>query len=413
MIDIERDNAGTVRPLIYGFLLGVLCMILVAAGLWYYFKPVILPTSVFGERGLTQEEAAAVIRKSGEMIGKIQDEYILEDIPHEKLIEGIYQGIMGTLSDRYAAYYTAEEYEEIKRSSRGSFGGIGISVTTDREIVKVYENSPAAAAGIKSGDIIIGAEGRDITGMKQEEYILLLRGKIGDVKTIKLLRPSTGETYEVTVTLAEVVTQTVYFHMMKDGVAYLKLTAFDDVTKQQFDDAMEEIMKEENLQGLVIDLRDNPGGGLGTVLHVAERLLPSGLITYLEDKNGQVENYYADGDGFPHPIAVVVNGQSASASELLSGALKDRGAATIVGTTTYGKGIVQTTWSNTDGSAFKMTTAKYYTPSGNEIHGIGIEPHIVVEMPEELINQELADEDDPQLMAAWQAVLDPSAAGKE
>lgn len=397
----ERGGRQSMPGFWAGFITAFL-LIAVAGGIfWYVNKPILVP-GAYVDGGLDQDEAEAILTKENQLISYIDKYYILEDIPKEKLIEGIYRGIMGTLSDKYAAYYTAEEFEEIKKTSKGSFGGMGISVTPEREIVSVYEDSPASEAGILPGDIIIASDGTDITGMKQDEYMSLLRGEVGDVRTLTLLRPSTGETYEATMTLRIVNQKTIVWKWLDNGIAYLQITNFHVITIEQFDAALEEIQASEDFAGLIIDLRNNPGGELDTVVHIADKLMPAGLIAYTLEKTGEREDFTSKGEGLPGiPMAVLINGDSASASELLAGALKDRGIATIVGTQSFGKGIVQTTWWLGDGSAFKMTTAKYFTPGGEEIQGVGITPDIVVEAPEDP-----ADGVDPQLDAAYGAVLD-------
>ncbi len=385
-----------------GFFTAILMIGIAVGAFWYFNRPIVIPGRSTSGEGLDTEEAEAILTKADQFIRYIDEYYILEDIPKESLIEGIYRGIMGTLSDRYAAYYTAEEFEEIKKNSQGSFGGMGISVTPDREIVSVYEDSPASEAGIQPGDIIIAADGTDITGMAQDEYMTLLRGEVGDVRNLTLLRPSTGETYEVTMTLRIVNQKTIVWKWLDNGIAYLQITNFHVITIEQFDAALEEIQSAEDFAGLILDLRNNPGGELDTVVHIADKLMPSGLIAYTLEKTGEREDFTSKGEGLPGiPMAVLINGDSASASELLAGALKDRGIATVVGTQSFGKGIVQTTWWLGDGSAFKMTTAKYYTPSGEEIQGVGITPDVVVEMPEDV-----EEGTDPQLDAAYDVILD-------
>ena len=365
-----------------GFAAGLVAVIvgLLVAG--YYLKPVILPASVRSEKGLDTREMADMMEKTNFILNTVQNEYVLEDLPKDVLVEGIYRGIMGTLEDRYAAYYTAEEYENIRRNAQGSYGGMGFTLTSERVIVEVKPKSPAEAAGLAAEDVIVAVNGTDITGMTQSEYMPLLRGSVGDVRNLTIKRPSTGETLEISVTLAIIENETVTWKWLPGGIAYLKLTAFENVSEHQFDDAWAEITQNPDFKGFILDLRNNPGGGLGNVTHIAGSLVPEGLIAYTEDKRGNVEEFNSTGSGCPVPMAVLVNGSSASASELLTGALKDRGVALVVGETTYGKGIVQTTWSWGDGSAFKMTTAKYYTPSGNEIQGSGITPDIEVKPSE-------------------------------
>ena len=397
----ERDKIHFLRGIITG--IGMVAVVILY---WILIlKPTIFPADLSQDDGMSYEQMMSMLQKTNSIMNHIQDEYILEDLENEALIEGMYEGLMAMLDDKYAEYYTVEEYEELKKQTEGSWGGIGISVTQDKEIVSVFENSPAQQAGVEIGDIIQMVNDQDVTAMTLDEMKGLLKGKIGDVKKVKFYRPSTEESYEVELTLAEIITQTIFWHMLEDGIVYLQITSFDTVTMEQFDEAWQEIAESGEMKGLVLDLRDNLGGNLTTVVHIANELLPEGLITYIEDKAGNRTEYSSEGDGCDVPMAVLVNGSSASASELLCGALKDRGMATVVGTTTYGKGIVQTTWSMGDGTAFKMTTGKYYTPNGNNIQGTGIEPDIYIELgAEEQEMESVPQERDVQLQTAIEAV---------
>ena len=295
----------------------------------------------------------------------------------------MYGGIMDVLNDKYAAYYTKEEYAQVKKHTDGVYGGIGVSVNDELEIVRVYQNSPAEKAHIEAGDRLVRINGVLTETMTKQERESAMAGELGDVKKLELYRPSAGTTYEVEVTLAEVETPTVFWRMMEDGVVYLQITAFENVTQEQFEAAWTEITSSGEMKGLILDLRNNLGGGLNPVMKVANALVPEGLVSYTEDKQGNRQEFRSEGTGAGVPMAVLVNEKSASASELLAGALKERGVAQLVGTTTYGKGIVQTTWSLSDGTAFKMTTAKYFTPDGNNIQGTGIEPDIFIDLTAE------------------------------
>ena len=388
-----------------GYLVAVVTLLAVGVAWWLIFRPVIILNE--DASGLTSSQMRTLLEKENGMIRRIQNEYILEDLTNEELMDGAYQGIMDVLDDKYADYYDKEEFEKIRRHTDGSYGGIGITLTNDWEIVGVAENGPAQEAGIRTGDIIRKVQGIVIadSDLSLEELQAQLKGNIGDVKTMTLYRPSTDTEYDVELTLQESVTQTVFWHMLDQEIAYLQITAFDKVTQEQFETAWQEIQESGAMKGLVLDLRGNLGGNLDTVISIANTLVPKGLIAYTEDKAGNREEYYSEGDGCGVPMAVLVNEYSASASELLCGALKDRGVAKVVGVTTYGKGIVQTTWSLSDGTAYKMTTGKYYTPNGVNIQGTGIEPDIYIDLTEEQRQMENVPEDeDMQLQTAIEAV---------
>ena len=369
-----------------GYLMALATLLAVGVVWWLIFRPVIILNE--DASGLTSSQMRTLLEKENGMIRRIQNEYILEDLTNEELMDGAYQGIMDVLDDKYADYYDKEEFEKIRRHTDGSYGGIGITITNDWEIVGVAENGPAQEAGIRTGDIIRKVQGIVIadSDLSLEELQAQLKGNIGDVKTMTLYRPSTDTEYDVELTLQEIVTQTVFWHMLDQEIAYLQITAFA-------------------MKGLVLDLRGNLGGNLDTVISIANTLVPKGLIAYTEDKAGNREEYYSEGEGCGVPMAVLVNEYSASASELLCGALKDRGVAKVVGVTTYGKGIVQTTWSLSDGTAYKMTTGKYYTPNGVNIQGTGIEPDIYIDLTEEQHQmEEVPEDEDMQLQTAIEAV---------
>ncbi len=402
---MEHGSRETRRISPYWWGLGTaIALVLVVIGLgMLIFRPTIILGNTQYENGMSSQQMTGLLNKANRIINTIEEQYILEDLSVDDLIEGMYEGLMDVLDDQYAEYYTAEEYAEIKINTEGSYGGVGISVA-GQDIVAVYEGSPAAAAGIQPGDRLVAVEGESISGMSTEELRERISGQIGEVRNLTLYRPSDDSTYDVAVTLAEVEIPTVFWHEIEDGIMYLQITSFDTVTEEQFDEAWEQMMA-SGMKGLILDLRNNLGGSLNAVLAVAEHLVPEGLIAYTENKQGERQEFYAEGEGIQVPMTVLVNEYSASASELLCGALKERDVATVVGTTTFGKGIVQTTWSMSDGTAYKMTTAKYYTPNGNNIHGTGIEPDIQIDLTEEQKQMsEIPEEEDMQLQTALEVI---------
>lgn len=309
-----------------------------------------------------------------------------EDIDADKIADGMYQGIIDSLGDKYADYYTAEEYSAYVEQYQGQYGGIGAYVAKNSEtgdivIVNPFKDAPAQRAGIKAGDILIEIDGESVVGKSLDEAVTLMKGQPGTSVHVKLLREK--EEIEVDVDREIVDVPTVSHTMLEnEEIGYIYVSAFDDITIKQFDDAINDLEK-KNAKGLIIDVRDNGGGRLDTVVAMLNRILSEGLIMYTETKYGMDEKFEADNkESYDKPIVVLINGYSASASEVFSGALKDHKRATIVGTKSYGKGVVQTLFplrTIGDGSAIKLTTARYFTPSGNNIDGIGITPDIEVE----------------------------------
>ena len=264
----------------------------------------------------------------------------------------------------------------------------------------VIKNSPAEEAGLMEGDIIYKVNGEDMTGLELDEVVSNIRGEEGSEVTLTLVRD--GKNMEVTLTRARVNTPTVDSEMLQDGIGYLQITEFDDVTTEQFNENMAQL-KADGMKGLIIDLRGNPGGNVTTVCAIAEQLLPEGLIFYMEDKDGNKTEYKCDGADFDLPLVVLVNEYSASAAEILSGAVKDAGIGKLVGKKTFGKGIVQNVIPLEDGSAIKLTIANYYTRGGNDIHLKGVEPDVEVDLDTDAY---LDDGTDTQLDKALEVLME-------
>lgn len=339
-----------------------------------------------------------------ESIGKLSvlEQYIdyyyykSSEVSKEDRENGMYKGLFESLGDVYSCYYTPEEYQQLVEQTQGVYYGIGAYVSKDVEtgastISGVIRNSPAEASGLMEGDIIYKVDGEDMTGLELDEVVSHIRGPEGTKVTLTVIR--SGETMDFELTRAQVNTPTVESEMKDDGIGYLQITEFDDVTIEQFTENFNSL-KEQGMKGLIIDLRGNPGGSVTTVCAVAEQLLPEGLIFYMEDKNGERTEYTCKGADFDLPLVVLVNEYSASASEILSGAIKDAGIGKLVGKKTYGKGIVQNVIGLDDGSAIKITIANYYTRNGNDIHLKGIEPDVEVELDSDAY---LEDKTDTQL----------------
>ena len=312
----------------------------------------------------------------------IEDAYYLGEVNIDELREGAYNGIVEALGDPYSVYYTSEETEEVFEQTEGIFYGIGAYVQLDTVsgyamVSGTIKGTPAEEAGLKSGDIFYKVDGEDMAGLDLTQVVLRIKGEEGTVVHLTMIRD--GQELELDVVRRKIEYQTVEYQMLEDRIGYIQLMEFDDITVSQFKEALDGI-KAENAQGMIIDLRANPGGSLYAVVDIADMLLGKGLVTYIQDKQGHRQEYTSDSSvEIEIPMVVLVDGNSASASELLSGALKDHGVATLVGTTTFGKGIVQNIRVLKDGSSVKLTTSAYYTPNGTNIHGTGIEPDVVVE----------------------------------
>lgn len=325
-----------------------------------------------------------ILEKISEL-DSVLDTYYLEadNIDPDEMMDTLYKGYISGLDERYTAYYTPEEYEQLMNDSQGVYVGIGVTVTTDQEtgnmvIVTVTEDGPGEAAGLLEGDTIISIEGESVQDMDLDTAVSKIQGEEGTEVTIGVYRESTGETLEKTMTRRKMDAQTVAYSMLKDNIGYIQITAFDEVTVEQFNNAVSDLQS-QNIRGLIVDVRGNPGGNVDSVCSILDRLLPEGLLVYTIDKNGSKEEEYADNEEvLDIPMAVLVNGDSASASEIFAAALQDYDWAEIVGEQTYGKGIVQYIIPLSDGSAVKLTSAKYYTPNGECIHGIGVTPDVKV-----------------------------------
>ena len=314
----------------------------------------------------------------------IHERFYLSEVTSEELEEGIYRGMLKSLDDPYSEYYTAEELEELMQHTEGIYYGIGAYVGLDEKtslpkISRVIAGTPAEDADLRPDDLIYQVDGEETYGLSLTEAVALIKGPEGTKVTLTIIRKGEADNLEMEIVRRKVESPTVEFEMLDEDVAYIQIVEFDDVTVDQFADALATV-KESNMKGLILDLRANPGGSLNAVVEIARMLLPEGLIVYTEDKEGRRSEYYSDGKReLQVPLVVLIDGNSASASEILSGAIQDHKLGTLVGTTTFGKGIVQQIISMDDGSAVKLTISSYFTPNGRNIHGIGIEPDVECE----------------------------------
>ncbi len=347
----------------------------------------IVTSSFLGGCTIGKQSKTDKIDKKAQSIKSIIDTYYLDEVDESKLEDGVYKGLVEGLEDPYSVYYTAEEYKKLQEDTEGSYVGIGVSVRQDKAtgyllVVKSFENGPAYKAGIKDGDYILEVESKTVKGRDPDLVVKEIRGEEGSKVNIKFRQTSTGKTLTEDIERHSVDVPTVECQILEDGIGYIRISQFDKVTPEQFEEAKKK-MDDQGANGVIIDLRGNPGGVLGSVVTMLENMLPAGTICYTEDKNGEGETYTSDGKhAYIKPMVVLCDGNSASAAEIFIGAVKDYKMATIVGTTTFGKGIVQQLFNLGDGSAVKITTSKYYTPNGVCIHGDGIKPDIELEYDE-------------------------------
>ena len=389
------------KQFIKGAVTGVLCASLVLGGGYVGLQKA-------GRAGSTVLSDVAVTNKIA-YLEKLIDQNYLDEVDEDSLKEGIYTGLLYGLGDPYSRYYTEEEYEEESRGTEGAYAGIGISITRNTEggilVVECYEGGPADLAGLQKNDVITAVNGTDVTDLTPADVSQMIREKEDGTSVLTVYHQEENEPEDISVTVSNVELPTVSYEMLEDSIGYLRITEFTMVTPQQFENAYKDL-QEKGMEKLIVDLRDNPGGVLSSVCDVLRQILPEGLIVYTEDKYGEKQEMKCDGDTpIDIPLAVLVNENSASASEIFAGAVKDYGIGTIVGTTTYGKGIVQSLQKLSDGSAVKLTTARYYTPKGNDIHKVGITPDVEEKLDVSLLNKtEISHEEDNQLQAAIEAV---------
>ena len=389
---------GLLGTLLLGILIGAAAMFLGLS---------LLLGSFLGESGLLSSE---VISKLETLLALIEEVYYeADELETEDLQEGLYRGLVDALDDPYSVYYDTEEIEELEESLSGSYSGIGCYVSLDEatgypKIAGVISGSPAEAAGLLADDIIMEADGESLAGLDLDVAVTRIRGEEGTTVHLTIYRSGEADYLEFDIVRAVVDSETAAGEMLdaENGIGYIEITEFDDVTCEQFVTILDELL-EQGMQGLIVDLRDNPGGTVDSVTSIAEYLIPEGLVFYMEYPDGTREEYSVDGASYIDlPIVVLINGNSASASEILSSAIQDSGAGTVVGTQSYGKGVVQTIYSLTDGTGVKLTIAEYFTRNGNSIHGIGVTPDVEAQLDTDAY---LEDGTDTQLQAAQEELL--------
>ena len=341
--------------------------------------------------GSSAETESVANEKTTEKLGVLENtikQYFWQDVDESTLEEGVYKGLLESLDDPYSVYYTHDELVQLQQQTEGIYYGIGAYISQDNEmgyvrVSKIIKNTPAEASGLQQDDYIYKVDGEDMQGKDSSYVVSKIKGEAGTKVTITVVREGATDPIDIEVERQKIESPTVEYQMLDNDMAYIQITEFDLVTTEQFEEAYKQAQA-DGMKGLILDLRSNPGGNLSTVCDIARMILPKGLIVYTEDKYGKREEYTCDGaNQIKVPLVVLTNGYSASASEILAGAVKDYGIGTLVGTTTYGKGIVQKVINLSDGSAVKLTVSNYFTPNGNNIHKIGIDPDVEVEFDAE------------------------------
>lgn len=344
-----------------------------------------------------------------EYLEKLIDQEYLGEVDNDEMAEGVYAGLVYGLGDVYSRYYTADEYAQETASTDGAYAGIGVSIQKNKnggaQIAECYEGGPGAEAGLQTGDVITAINDTDVTDMELSDVVSMIRENKDKTVVLTVLRENEDSSREISVDVTDVELPSVSGEMIDESTGYIQITQFTGVTPQQYKDTFAEL-KDKGMERLVIDLRDNPGGLLTSVCDILREILPEGLIVYTEDKYGNREEETCDGKNkLDMPLAVLVNENSASASEIFAGAVQDHGVGTIVGTTTYGKGVVQELRQLSDGSAVKLTVSNYYTPNGNSINKVGIKPDVEVKLASVLLNKdEITHEEDNQLQKALNVI---------
>lgn len=381
-----------------GYLAGLTTSLIVAVVAMLFYAIVmhrgVFSTERVGDVAVQKNEE--IDTSKNEILNKIAylsgiiETYYLEEVDAKDIVEGIYKGIFSSLGDPYSVYYTAEEYNELNNHNNGQFVGIGVVVkikdNSDIYVESFLEGGNARESGLKEGDVIIKVDDKLSSDYSFDEIVNFIKGEEGTTVSITVKRAEDGVykeyTYDIKRALVDNISVT--SKMLDDDIGYIHISGYEANTAGQFKDCLNQL-KEQGMKGLILDERMNGGGLLTSVTQIADCLMDEGVLVTTRDKNGKVtkEVNTTDDTMLDVPLVVLVDGHSASASEVLAAAVKDRNVGKLVGVKTYGKGIVQSIIPLNDGSAVKVTTERYYTPAGDFIHGVGIEPDIVVELDKE------------------------------
>ncbi len=372
----EKISSDTRKGIVIGIMIAIMVLLV--------FNTVSLSYKIFIKKDYNYEAKAKAI------YNLMNDQYV-GNLENEKIFDGLYTGMVALATDKYSRYISKDDFESYKISTSGNYVGIGCKTSINVDdysiyIVSLYEDSPASEAGLEPNDKILKVNNMAVNYDNYDQAISNIRGEEGSKVTLTIKR---GEKiFDVDVTRKDVDVPTVGGTIIDNSIGYIKIEGFESVTYDQYK-AVYDNLRKQNIKSLIIDLRNNPGGLLDIVTKIADDIVPEGVITYTEDKNGKKEYINSTKGEIDIPLVVLVNENSASASELLTAAIKDTQKGTVVGKNTYGKGVVQTTFPFKDGSAVKLTTAKYYTPKGVCIDGVGVAPDIVVDNTNDFVLESL------------------------
>ena len=388
----EKKNAGGKkggRPFLKGMFSGMALMLVICVLLMGVYlvrsgsMSSILVSSASGDAASLSEVLDEASLEKMEALLELLNFYYYDSLSTEDLQEGIYEGLISGVGDDYTVYYTADEMESLNVDMSGSYSGIGAVITVDGEtnypmVSYTYDGSPAQEAGLLTGDLFLQVDDMEVTSESSTSDVAAkIRGEAGTSVHIVVQRGS--EELEVDIVRADIDTPSIESMMLDDGVGYIYILQFSSNTEEQFMEAYEELTA-EGMTSMILDLRYNGGGTVSSCVEILDDILPEGVTLTMDDALGGTTQYTSDAENYIDiPIALLVNGSSASASEIVTAALMDYDYATVIGTTTYGKGVYQQTWTLTDGSGIKITIGKFYSPDGYNYDGVGIEPDIVLE----------------------------------
>ncbi|WP_303865061.1 S41 family peptidase [Alkalibaculum bacchi] len=339
-----------------------------------------------GDKIIVKTEDAATTEYINKLLylkDEIQASYY-KDVEDQSLLDGAIKGMFEAVGDPYTAYYDADQFQAYMEQVQGSYVGIGVVVGLNEDnkvtVVSAIEGSPGKKAGLLSGDLILKVNGDDVTGLNLEQVVSKIKGDAGSSVVLEIEREGSVELIEKEITREEIVLNSVDSMLLEDNIGYITITQFETNTAKEFKEHLDKLQSAD-IKGLILDVRDNPGGMMDTVVQIVDQLIGESVIVYTEDKAGKKETMSSEEKSkIDLPMVVLINEGSASASEIFAGALQDTGAATIVGATSFGKGIVQRMSDLNDGTGYKITVSEYFTPNGRNIHGKGIEPDVPVEM---------------------------------
>ncbi|WP_425447101.1 S41 family peptidase [Dethiothermospora halolimnae] len=374
------------------FLIGIIIAILITS-LGTLAVISVVPVKLGDKYSLTEEKYEELVYmnnkyyKMEELSDHIQENY-LRDIDEDKLYEWALKGMFASLGDPYSSYMTKKEFKDFMEDTEGSFVGIGVRITAGEDnlitVVAPIEDSPGEAAGIKTGDKIVKVDGKEFTAEQMDDAVSVMKGEPGTEVTVTILRKQENgdeKLIDFNIIREEIRVKSVKSAIIDNNIGYIRIATFDRKTSQDFSNHLSKL-QEKDIKGLILDLRNNPGGLLDQCAEIADKLIGESTIVYTQTKNKKREYIKSDKSKIDIPLTILINGGSASASEILAGAVKDTESGTLIGTKTFGKGIVQRITPLMDGSGFKLTVSEYFTPSGKNIHGIGIAPNIVIKLAE-------------------------------